>query len=118
MYEVCKFNEAGAPNLATLRRRDLEGRDGVLSGFASDWGTAQRILLQNFNTPMETLLFQEPWFFGGLRHSQREEGRLKIKPCSGTPSSSRTDENVYRIRDLVRSDRRWTTRITPLFIRF
>ncbi|KAJ8948629.1 hypothetical protein NQ318_022695 [Aromia moschata] len=42
-------------------------------GFASDLDTAQRILLQNFNTPTETVFFQNPRFFGGLRHSQKEE---------------------------------------------
>ncbi|KAJ8957714.1 hypothetical protein NQ318_017611 [Aromia moschata] len=34
--------------------------NGVLSGFASDLDTVQRILLQNFNTPTETVFFQEP----------------------------------------------------------
>ncbi|KAJ8953247.1 hypothetical protein NQ318_015828, partial [Aromia moschata] len=50
-----------------------------MSGFASDLDTAQRILLQNFNTPVETVFFQEPRFFGDLRHSQKEvESRLKM----------------------------------------
>ncbi|KAJ8933508.1 hypothetical protein NQ318_002561 [Aromia moschata] len=44
--------------------------------FASDLDTAQRILLQNFNTPTETVFFQEFSFFGGLRHSQKEESQL------------------------------------------
>ena len=41
------------------------------------------------------------------------EGRESIEdePRSGRPSSSRTDENVDRIRDLVRSDRRLTVRM-------
>ncbi|KAJ8949000.1 hypothetical protein NQ318_023024, partial [Aromia moschata] len=46
--------------------------------FTSDLDTAQRILLQNFITLTETVFFQEPRFFGGLRHSQKEESRLKI----------------------------------------
>ncbi|KAJ8939237.1 hypothetical protein NQ318_015195, partial [Aromia moschata] len=52
--------------------------NGVLLGFASDLNTAQRILLQNFNAPTETVFFQEPRFFDGLRHYQKEESRLKI----------------------------------------
>lgn len=41
------------------------------------------------------------------------EGRESIEdePRTGRPSSSRTDENVDRIRDLVRSDRRLTVRM-------
>ncbi|KAJ8955032.1 hypothetical protein NQ318_000464 [Aromia moschata] len=80
-YEVCKLsNETGnvAPGLAILRRRGLEGRNSVLLGLASDLDTAQRILLQNFNTPTETVFFQEPRFFGGLRYSQKEESRLMM----------------------------------------
>ncbi|KAJ8961465.1 hypothetical protein NQ318_014713 [Aromia moschata] len=49
-----------------------------VAGFASDLNAAQRILLQNFNTLTETVFFQEPRFFGGLRHSQKEESRLKM----------------------------------------
>ncbi|KAJ8951975.1 hypothetical protein NQ318_010719, partial [Aromia moschata] len=69
-YEVCTLsNETDdvAPDLATLRRRTWK------SGFASDLDTAQRIRLQSFNTPTETVFFQEPRFFGGLRHSKTEE---------------------------------------------
>ncbi|KAJ8950022.1 hypothetical protein NQ318_002434 [Aromia moschata] len=58
--------------------------------FASDLDTAQRILLQNFNTPTETVFFQEPRFFSGLRHSQKEES-IEYEPGSGRPLSSRTD---------------------------
>ncbi|KAJ8958934.1 hypothetical protein NQ318_019704 [Aromia moschata] len=50
-YEVCKLNnETGnvVPDLAT---------DGAWKGGLD---TAQRILLQNFNTPTETVFFQEP----------------------------------------------------------
>ncbi|KAJ8961128.1 hypothetical protein NQ318_008806 [Aromia moschata] len=45
--------------------------------------TAQRILLQNFNTSTEPVFFQEPRFFGGLRHSQKEERRLKNHTVEG-----------------------------------
>ncbi|KAJ8956309.1 hypothetical protein NQ318_015045 [Aromia moschata] len=47
----------------------------VIRGFASDLDIAQRILLQNFNMPTETVFFQEP---SGLRHSQKEESRWKM----------------------------------------
>ncbi|KAJ8959351.1 hypothetical protein NQ318_022037 [Aromia moschata] len=52
--------------------------NGMLSGFVSDLDTAQRILLQNFSTPMETVFFQEPRYFGGLRLFQKEESRLEM----------------------------------------
>ncbi|XP_066258179.1 histone-lysine N-methyltransferase SETMAR-like [Euwallacea similis] len=38
-------------------------------------------------------------------------GTIEDEPQSGRPSSSRTDENVDTIRDLVRSDRRLTVRM-------
>ncbi|KAJ8936283.1 hypothetical protein NQ318_004738 [Aromia moschata] len=76
--------------------------NGLLSGFASDLDTAQRILLQNFNTPTETVFFQEPRFFSGwLRHSQKEKNRLQMNHAAEGPLSSITDENVHRIPDLV-----------------
>ncbi|KAJ8948901.1 hypothetical protein NQ318_020486 [Aromia moschata] len=37
---------------------DINLKNGVLSGFASDVDTAQRIHLQNFNTPKETVFFK------------------------------------------------------------
>ena len=80
--------------------------NGVLSGFASDLSTVQQKLFLNFSRPTEIVFCQEPRFFGGLRHFQKED-----EPRSGRPSSSRTDENVDRIRDLVRSDRRLTVRM-------
>ena len=51
--------------------------NGVLSG-ASDLGTVQRELLLNFSRPTEIVFCQEPWFFGGLRHFQKEENRSKM----------------------------------------
>jgi len=47
------------------------------------------------------------WFkaFSEGRESVEDESR------SGRPSTSRNDENVVRIRDLVRSDRRLTVRL-------
>ena len=44
------------------------------------------------------------------------DGRESIKggPRSGRPSMSRTDDNIDRIRDLVRSDHRLTVRILSL----
>lgn len=50
----------------------------MLSGFASDLGTVQRKLLQNFSRPTETVFCEGPRFFGGLRHFQKEESRLKM----------------------------------------
>lgn len=48
---------------------------GVLSGSASDLVTVQWKLLENFCRSTETVFCQEPRFFGGLRHFQKEESR-------------------------------------------
>ena len=39
------------------------------------------------------------------------EGREQVEdePCAGRPSTSKTDNNVERVRSLVRSDRRLTS---------
>ncbi|KAJ8934140.1 hypothetical protein NQ318_010361 [Aromia moschata] len=58
--------------MCVLKMSTLILGNGMLSAFASDLDTAQRILLQNFNTPTETVFSQEP------RHSQKEESRLKL----------------------------------------
>jgi hypothetical protein len=71
--------------------------DCVLSGFASDLGTAQRSVLSRAQ------IFR--WF----KAFSEERESIEDEPRSGRPS--RTDENVDRIRDLVRSDRRLTVRM-------
>ncbi|XP_031338864.1 histone-lysine N-methyltransferase SETMAR-like [Photinus pyralis] len=55
---------------------------------------------------------QEAWEEIG-KELNISEGRESIEdePRSGSPSSARTDENVDRIRDLMRSDRRLTVRM-------
>jgi len=46
-------------------------------------------------------------------HKSFLEGREQVedKPCAGRPSTSKTDNNVERVRSLVRSDRRLTLRM-------
>jgi len=46
-------------------------------------------------------------------HKSLLEGREQVKdePRAGRPSTSKTDDNVERVRSLVRSDRRLTLRI-------
>lgn len=59
-----------------------------------------------------TIVFcQEPRFFGWFEAFSEGRGSTEDEPRSGRPSSSRTDENVDRIRDVVRSDRLLTIRM-------
>ncbi|KAJ8939425.1 hypothetical protein NQ318_021929, partial [Aromia moschata] len=101
-YEVCNLsNETGivAPDLATLRRHDLE--ELVLSGFASDLDTVQWIFLQNINTPRDTV-FSRAQVFRWFKDFSEGRESIEDQPRSGRPLSSRTDENVDRIQDLVK----------------
>ena len=50
---------------------------------------------------------QELGFLSGTRDSEREERMWK----SGRPTTSRTNENVERVREKVRSDRHLTVRM-------
>ena len=47
------------------------------------------------------------------RHKSFSEGREQAEdePRAGRPSTSKTDDNVERVRSLVRSDRRLTLRM-------
>ncbi|XP_066261786.1 protein GVQW3-like [Euwallacea similis] len=49
--------------------------------------------------------------FRWFKAFSKGRGTIEDESRSGRPSSSRTDENVDRIRDLVRSDRRLTVRM-------
>src|SRR5215469_14297065 len=46
-------------------------------------------------------------------HKSLLEGREQVEdePCTGRPSTSKTDDNVERVRSLVRSDHRLTLRM-------
>jgi len=79
----------------------------VLSGFASDLRAVRRKLFKNFNKRMEIVFFQGPRFLGGSRRIQKS---IEDEPRSGKPSTAKNDENIVRVRDLVRSDRRLTVR--------
>ena len=45
-------------------------------------------------------------FLGGRKHFW-----MAMKHPSGRPSTTRTDENVLKVRDLIKSDRRLTVRM-------
>ncbi|XP_029342293.1 uncharacterized protein LOC115033595 [Acyrthosiphon pisum] len=57
---------------------------------------------------MEKVCFQGPRWFIAF-----SEGRelIEEEPHSGRPSTAKNDENIIRVRDLVRSDRRLTVRM-------
>ncbi|KAJ8954852.1 hypothetical protein NQ318_023416 [Aromia moschata] len=74
LYRVCWSSQA----LSVTFNKTKFVSCNPTRGFASDLDTAQRMLLQNFNKPTETVVFQEPRFFGGLNHSQKDKSRLKI----------------------------------------
>ncbi|GFX02026.1 putative mariner transposase [Trichonephila clavipes] len=101
VYEVCKLsNETGSVvfDLATLGEWDMEGRLGhnatkTFSKLQQAYGNSVLSRAQVFR-----------WF------KAFSEGRelIEDEPRSRRPSVSKTAENVVRLRDLVRSDRRLT----------
>ncbi|GFW48905.1 hypothetical protein TNCV_3901031 [Trichonephila clavipes] len=46
--------------------------------------------------------------FGGLRHFKKEDSQLKMNLAPEAPQFPKTAENVVRVQDLVRLDRRLT----------
>ena len=54
---------------------------------------------------------QELGFLSGTRGSERFREDVEDDPKSGRPTTSRTNENVERVREKVRSDRRLTVRM-------
>jgi len=59
---------------------------------------------------MESMLNQGHRFLGGIKHFWMAV-RLEDEPRSGRPCTSKMDENVTKVRDPVRSDRRLTVRM-------
>ena len=80
-----------------------------------------KLLVRLGKTPTETLkLLQEVYGDDAMSrtrlfewHRRFKEGREEVEDdhWSGRPSTGRTDENVERVRQKVRSDRRLTVRI-------
>jgi hypothetical protein len=59
---------------------------------------------------MESMLYQGHRFLGGIKHFWMAVS-VEDEPRSGRPCTSKTDENVTKVRDLVRFDRQLTVRM-------
>ncbi|GFV54952.1 uncharacterized protein TNCV_3144911 [Trichonephila clavipes] len=73
-----------------------------------DLDTTRRKHLQNFTKPTETVFYQGPRFFWWFKAFSEGRESIEDEPRSERPSVSKTAENVVRVRDVVRSDRRLT----------
>ena len=60
---------------------------------------------------MESMLYQGHRFLGGIKYFFDGRESVEDKPCCGRTCTSRTDENVTKVRDLVRSYRCLTVRM-------
>ena len=65
---------------------------------------------------MECMLYQGHRFLGGIEHFWMAV-RVEDEPRSGRPFTSKTDENVTKVRDFVRSDRRLIVRMIGSVLR-
>ena len=61
---------------------------------------------------MESMLYQGHRFLGGIKYFFDGRESVEDKPCCGRTCTSRTDENVTKVRDLVRSYRRLKVKMT------
>ncbi|KAJ8935747.1 hypothetical protein NQ318_000573, partial [Aromia moschata] len=97
MYEVCKLrNETGnvAPDLATLRRRNLQGP------FCFRLGHSATDTFAKLQHAYGDSVFSRAQVFRWLKALSEGRESIEDKPRSGGSSSSRTNENVDRIRDM------------------
>jgi hypothetical protein len=60
---------------------------------------------------MGSMLCRDRKCSSGIRHFQNVVNPLKMKPRSGRPSTSKTDNNVESARALVQLDRQLTVRM-------
>ena len=68
---------------------------------------------------MESMLYQGHTFFFFWWHKAFLDGRERVedKPRTGRPCTSKTDENMTKVRAVVRSDRRLTVRMIGTIVR-
>ena len=57
---------------------------------------------------MESMLWSRSQVFKWCKAFSESRESIKYEPRSGRPSTSKTDNNVEKVRALVRSDRRLT----------
>ena len=80
------------------------------SNFVSNLMKTQQKLMKNWKGLMKSMLYQGHRFLGGKKHFWMAVS-VEDEPRSGRPCTSKTDENMTKVRDLVRSDRRLTVRM-------
>ena len=79
----------------------------VQSNFASNLMKMQQKLMKNLKGLMESMLYQGHRFLGGIKHFWMAVRVWKMNLIL-EDLAIKTDENVTKVRDLVRSDRRLT----------
>jgi len=53
---------------------------------------------------MESMQYLRHRYLGGIKHFWKAVSVWQTEPCSGRPCTSKIDENVTKVRALVRSD--------------
>jgi len=81
------------------------------SNFVSNLMKTQPKLTKNLKGFMESMLYQGHRFLGGRKHFRMAVRVWKTNLVLKELARQKTEENVTKVRDLVRSDRRLTVRM-------
>ncbi|GFY19602.1 HTH_Tnp_Tc3_2 domain-containing protein [Trichonephila clavipes] len=81
--------------------------DSIGCHFKQPWIRERKCVMRRRHLKIKKMLFESI----GAHYIREGRESIEDKPRSGRPSVSKTAENVIRVRDLVRSDRRLT--VTP-----
>ncbi|KAJ8951711.1 hypothetical protein NQ318_012561 [Aromia moschata] len=105
------LNEAFSGRVCVLKMSNINLEQRGAIRFCFRLGHSARVTFAKLQHAYGASVFSRAQVFGWFKAFSEGRESIEDKPRSGRNSSSRTDENVDGIRDLVRSHRQLTTRM-------